>query len=133
MAIAINQHHFQIVIQTQIQLAQLLPHRQHFKIVEIKNLIIYLLDTTAYQVRRINVHLNLTFETILHIIKGYSNSINNFNICDKTLTDLTDTNGFLSSPKFPSYTNVSSECTQRIVAPINKVIKIWLFVDILSR
>ena len=60
----------------------------------------------------------------------YSTSIKNYNICDRTLTDITDSNGFISSANFPNYNTVSTECQQRIVAPANKIIKIWVFIDI---
>ena len=62
----------------------------------------------------------------------YSSVIKNYNICDKTLTDLTDSNGFISSANFPNYNTVASECQQRILAPANKLIKIWIFIDIQS-
>jgi hypothetical protein len=62
----------------------------------------------------------------------YSNVINNYDICDRTLTDITDPTGYISSPGYPRYQSVAAECQQRIAAPSNKIIKIWLFIDITS-
>ena len=62
----------------------------------------------------------------------YSSAINNYNICDGTLIDITDPIGYISSPGFPTYQKVTTACQQRIVAPSNKIIKIWLFNDISS-
>ena len=62
----------------------------------------------------------------------YSSVINNYNICDRTLTDITDPTGYISSPGYPNYQSVTSECQVRIAAPTNKIIKIWLFIDITS-
>ena len=35
--------------------------------------------------------------------KVSSTTIKNYNICDKTLKDITDSNGFISSANYPNY------------------------------
>lgn len=62
----------------------------------------------------------------------FSNVIKSYNVCDKTLSDITDANGFISSPGYPSYTPSSTLCTQKIIAPSNKLIKAWIASDIKS-
>ena len=65
-------------------------------------------------------------------MKALSNTIYNYNMCDYTLTDITSYNGFISSPNYPTYTQVFNECTKKIVAPFNKVIRIWISSDMTS-
>ena len=66
------------------------------------------------------------------LFKVYSNSIPSYNVCDRSLNDITDPTGFISSPGFPNYQSVPTECQKMILAPTNKLIKIWLFIDIKS-
>lgn len=49
-----------------------------------------------------------------------------YNICDKSLQPIKTEQGFITSPKFPTYTATSDECTQIIQAPEDKIIKIWI-------
>jgi hypothetical protein len=65
-------------------------------------------------------------------IPAFSSIITNNNICSNNNIDITEESGFISSPTFPVYSIVSSECTRRIVVPSNKVINIWLFNDLKS-
>ena len=60
---------------------------------------------------------------------AFSTTINNYDICDRTVGDITDSAAFISSPNYPYYVIVSTECTQKIVAPPNKVIKMWIASD----
>jgi hypothetical protein len=45
------------------------------------------------------------------------------------LTSITDLAAFISSPSYPYYIIVSNECKQKIVAPPDKVIKMWIASD----
>lgn len=69
----------------------------------------------------------------LHVIHRcvplYSNLIKNNNICDQQSADITELNGFISSPNYPIYTIQQSECLRRIQVPSNKVINMWLLND----
>ena len=56
-----------------------------------------------------------------------------YNICEKSLGDLTSFSGFVTSPNYPLYESVVNECMVKIAAPSTKIVKIWLVeVDILS-
>ena len=61
--------------------------------------------------------------------KAFSNVINNYDVCDKSLGPITDNRAFISSPNYPIYTIVLNECTQTISAPRDKVIKLWVASD----
>ena len=51
-------------------------------------------------------------------------------MCSDSLTVLNDTQGLIQSPNFPIYSMLTKECFVNIIAPIDKVIKMWVFVDI---
>lgn len=56
--------------------------------------------------------------------------INQYNICDKTLQNgIREPKGLITSPNYPTYTPVVEGCTQAIIAPENKIIKIWMALD----
>ena len=55
-----------------------------------------------------------------------------YSICNDTNIDITDSKGFVQSPGFPTYSTVPNECTRKIVAPSNKIIKLWVNVDMKS-
>ena len=51
------------------------------------------------------------------------------NICSDQSVDITESSGFIQSPNYPQYFRVETECTRRIVAPSDKIIKMWINVD----
>ena len=55
-----------------------------------------------------------------------SSLIPTFNICNRTSNTLTNFNGFIQSPNYPSYQSISDECIVKIVAPADKIVKIWI-------
>ena len=56
-----------------------------------------------------------------------------YNICDGTLGDITNYNGFITSPNYPTYQSIANECMVKIAAPSNKIVKIWVIeIDIKS-
>lgn len=62
-----------------------------------------------------------------------STLIPTYNICNSTLGDLTNFNGFIQSPNYPNYLSISNECVTKIVAPADKIVKIWVIqIDIKS-
>ena len=62
-------------------------------------------------------------------IPAYSSAIRTFDVCNRVLDTLTDSAGFLQSPFYPTYTMVPNECTIKIQAPSNKIIKLWIALD----
>jgi hypothetical protein len=47
--------------------------------------------------------------------------------------DLTRFNGFIQSPNYPNYLSISNECMVKIVAPVDKIVKVWVIeIDIKS-
>lgn len=54
-----------------------------------------------------------------------STTIKEYDVCDTLLNNITDSNGFIHSPKYPSFLQVNSECVQKIVVPDDKIINIW--------
>jgi hypothetical protein len=73
---------------------------------------------------------NDTYANYLHLryrcIPFSSNTIREYNVCDKSLSDITDSTGLISSPKYPSFQIVNDECTVTILAPRDKIINIWM-------
>ena len=69
---------------------------------------------------------------IFFISKVSSPRFKKYNICLNSSTDITDQNGFIETPNYPYYAVVANECTRRIVAPENKIIKIWVNVAMLA-
>lgn len=59
-------------------------------------------------------------------IKVSSDVINEYNICDTSLVDLTDSKGIIKSPGYPTFNSVDKECVVKIVAPIDRIISIWI-------
>lgn len=61
--------------------------------------------------------------------KVTSTSIKQYDICGDSGADITDSNGFITSPGYgASFQAVTNECKRSIRAPADKVINIW-FVD----
>ena len=88
--------------------------------------------TSARQLPQCNNQNADYFHAKTRCIPISSTKIKNFNICNDQQNDITDSNGLIRSPGFPTYSSVPNECTRRIVAPSDKVIKIWVSVDMKS-
>lgn len=70
-------------------------------------------------------YFNLIFIVLSSVIKNYD-------VCDPKGVDITDSSAFISSPNFPTFTVASNECTRRIRVPDDKILNIWLTVDVRS-
>jgi hypothetical protein len=73
--------------------------------------------------------LTCNFYFIFFLCLAFSTTINDYNICDSSLTSITEASGFISSPNYPTYIQVPDDCTQKIVAPKDKVIRMWVAAD----
>lgn len=58
-----------------------------------------------------------------------STTLRSYDICDTTVGDIKESRGFISSPNYPDYTIVKNECIQRIVAPSDQIIRLWIIAD----
>ena len=58
-----------------------------------------------------------------------STSLKEYKICDTQAGDITDLNGFISSPNFPTYTIQPTECLRKIQVPSNMIINMYIFND----
>ena len=98
-----------------------------YQIVKTKQLNIFISDIDAYQVNADQ----WTLIQVLFIknISAFSTTVKNFNICNDSSIDITDESGFVSSPGYPTYTTVSTECTRRIRVPNNKIINVYVLSD----
>jgi hypothetical protein len=63
------------------------------------------------------------FLNIFHFIVT-SNLITTNNVCGGSDNTILSDNGFIISPNYPSYSQVSNLCTRKIQSPANKVIKL---------
>lgn len=48
----------------------------------------------------------------------------NYNICDNQDESILTDNGFITSPNYPVYSQVATQCTRKIQAPASKIIRL---------
>jgi hypothetical protein len=77
---------------------------------------------------RLADYLHLRYRCVPASISS-SISIKEYKICDSQAVDITDLNGFISSPNFPTYTMQPTECLRKIQVPNNMIINMYIFND----
>jgi hypothetical protein len=72
------------------------------------------------------------FHAKYRCVPNSSNKIKTYNVCADPEIDITESKGFVQTSSYPNYVVVPNECTRKIVAPNDKVIKVWVNVDMKS-